>query len=70
MTLDDGTPGLKQRLNLIALGFVIVLVLLARACALRSATAPPDVPVRSEAVKEGTSVSKDHGASAGAEQDK
>src|SRR5262245_4222404 len=44
VTVDDGTPGLKRRLNLLALGAVVVLVVLARACGLSTA-APP----RSEA---------------------
>jgi hypothetical protein len=70
MTLDDGTPGLRRKLNLAALGAAIVLIALARACGLRDARPAPDVPRSEEVTPQGSSVSKDHGASAGAPQDK
>jgi hypothetical protein len=62
MTVDDGTPGLKRRLNLLALGTVLVVIAFVRTCAAtRSDVAAPAAGVPAE----GTSVSKDHGASAG-----
>jgi hypothetical protein len=61
MTVDDGTPGLKRRLNVLALLAVVLAIAVARACS----TSPLAGAPGAGAPDEGTSVSKDHGASAG-----
>ena len=70
MTLDDGTPGLRRKLNLATLGAAVVLIALARACGLRDARPAPDAPRSGDVTPQGSPASKDHGASAGAPRDK
>ncbi len=63
MTLDDGTPGMKRRLNLLALGAVVIVIIITRACVARdrpAALVDPEPGLDAQ----GTSVTKDHGASA------
>jgi len=64
MTLDDGKPDLKRRLNLLALGAVVLAILLTRACS-SGAPSPGAAAPAAGAPDEGTSISKDHGASTG-----
>lgn len=65
MTVDDGTPGLRRKLNLVALGVAVVLILVARACTSRGEGSTPAATPAATLPDPGTSISKDHGASAG-----
>jgi hypothetical protein len=67
MTLDDRSPGLRLRLSLLVLAGALALIAAARSCAPEAekvAEPPATLP------EPGTSVSKDHGASTGAQPER
>jgi hypothetical protein len=65
MTVDDGKPGLRRKLNLVALGVAIGVIVVARACGSHDSSASPAATPAATLPDPGTSISKDHGASAG-----